>query len=82
MKVNKHTQSTKQGKIIITIIIIIIITTIIIIMLLALLWRILMANRAICGLKEQLSSRYLRRQTKCTVYKTPVRPLLTYGSES
>jgi hypothetical protein len=42
---------------------------------------ILMANRASYGLKEQLSSRYLG-STKCALYKTPVRPTLTYGSES
>jgi hypothetical protein len=40
-----------------------------------------MANRASYGLKKQLSSRYLGRQTKCTLYKTLVRPILTYGSE-
>jgi sorting nexin-29 len=32
--------------------------------------RIVMANRASCGLKKQLSLRYLGRQTKCTLYDT------------
>jgi hypothetical protein len=44
--------------------------------------RIVMANRATYSLRKQLSSRYLGRQTKCTLYKTLVRPILTYGSES
>jgi hypothetical protein len=44
--------------------------------------RIVMANRASYGLKKQLSSRYLGRQTKCILYKTLMRPILTYGSES
>jgi hypothetical protein len=44
--------------------------------------RIIMANRASYGLKKQLSSRYLGRQTKCILYKTLMRPILTYCSES
>jgi hypothetical protein len=44
--------------------------------------RIVMANRVSYGLKKQLSLRYLGGQTKCTLYKTLVRPILTYGSES
>jgi hypothetical protein len=44
--------------------------------------RIVMENRATCGLKKQLSSQYLGRQTKFTSYKTLVRPIHTYGSES
>jgi hypothetical protein len=31
--------------------------------------RIVITNRASFGLKKQLSSRYLGRQTKCTLYK-------------
>jgi hypothetical protein len=41
-----------------------------------------MANQASYDLKKQLSSRYLGRQTKCALYKTPVKPILTYGSDS
>jgi hypothetical protein len=43
---------------------------------------IVMANRASYGVKKQLSSRYLGRQTKCTLYKMLVCPILTCGSES
>jgi hypothetical protein len=45
-------------------------------------WTVAIANRVSYSLKKQLSSRYLGRQTKCTLYKTLVRPILTYGSES
>jgi hypothetical protein len=41
-----------------------------------------MAIRATYGEKKQLSSRYLRRETKCVICKTLVRPMLTYESES
>jgi hypothetical protein len=41
-----------------------------------------MANRASYGLKKQLGSQYLGRQTKCTLRKTLARPILTYGNES
>jgi hypothetical protein len=41
-----------------------------------------MANRAGYDLRKQLSSRYLVRQTKCTLQKTLVRSVLTYGSDS
>jgi hypothetical protein len=46
--------------------------------------RIVVANQACCGLKTQLSSRYVGRQSKysCTLYNTLVRPSLTCGSES
>jgi hypothetical protein len=44
--------------------------------------RIVMANRASYGLKKQLSSRYLRRETECVSYKTLVRLILTYESKS
>jgi hypothetical protein len=43
--------------------------------------RIVMANQASYGLKKQLSSRYLGRQTKCALYTTLVGSILTYGSE-
>jgi hypothetical protein len=36
-----------------------------------------MANRASYGLKKQLNLRYLGRQTKCTLYKTLARPVVT-----
>jgi hypothetical protein len=41
-----------------------------------------MVNPTSYGLKKQLSSRHLGRQTKCAPYKTHVGPTLTYGSES
>jgi hypothetical protein len=41
-----------------------------------------MENRATYGLKIQLSSRYLGRQTPCGLYKRPVRRILTCESES
>jgi hypothetical protein len=41
-----------------------------------------MENPASYGLEKQLNSRYLGSQTKCTLYKTHVRPIRTYGSES
>jgi hypothetical protein len=44
--------------------------------------RIVTANRASYGLKKQLSSRYSGIEAKCCLYKIPVRPILTYGSES
>jgi hypothetical protein len=34
------------------------------------------------GLKKQLSSRYLGRQTKCALYKMLVWPVVTRGNES
>jgi hypothetical protein len=44
--------------------------------------RIIMANKTSCGLKKQLNSPYLKWQTKCILYKTLIRPILMYGSES
>jgi hypothetical protein len=44
--------------------------------------RILTEYRDSYGVKIQISSRYLGRQRKHVLYKTPVRPKLTYGSES
>ena len=40
------------------------------------------ASRSYCGLKSQFKSQVLSRKTKILIYKTPVRPLLTYASES
>jgi hypothetical protein len=44
--------------------------------------RVVMAYRATCGLKKPLYSRCLGRQTEYTLYKTLLRPILIYGSES
>jgi hypothetical protein len=44
--------------------------------------RTLMANKCYYGLKNQLQSHYLSRDTKCKLYKTLIRPVITYGSES
>jgi hypothetical protein len=44
--------------------------------------RILMANKCYYGLKNQLQSHYLSRDTKCKLYNTLIRPVITYGSES
>ena len=44
--------------------------------------RILMANRCFYGLKKHLRSKQLTKKTKCAFYKTIIRPVLTYGSES
>jgi hypothetical protein len=41
----------------------------------------LMANKTFCGLKMQRSSENLKRQTKCMLYRTLIRPILTYGSD-
>ena len=41
-----------------------------------------MANKIYYGLKKQLQSHFLRRKTKCKLYKSLIRPVLTYGSES
>jgi hypothetical protein len=41
-----------------------------------------MANKSYYGLKKQLQSHFLSRKTKCKLYKTLIRPVLTYGSES
>lgn len=44
--------------------------------------RIKMANKCYYGLKKQLQSRFLSIKTKCRLYKTLIRPVLLYGSES
>jgi hypothetical protein len=41
-----------------------------------------MANKSYYGLKKQLQSHFLSRKTKCKLYKSLIRPDLTYGSES
>jgi hypothetical protein len=43
--------------------------------------RIQMANKSYYGLKKQLQSHFLSRKTKCKLYKSLIRPVLTYGSE-
>jgi hypothetical protein len=43
---------------------------------------VIMANKTSYGLKKQLNSSYLKRQAKCMLYKTLMRPILMYGSES
>ena len=44
--------------------------------------RITMANKCYYGLKTQFQSRFLGIKAKCKLYKTLVRPILSYGSES
>jgi hypothetical protein len=39
-----------------------------------------MAHSTSYGLKKQLSSQYLGRETKCALYKMLIRPILTSGS--
>lgn len=39
------------------------------------------ANRCYYGLAKQLRSKILSSKTKCNIYKTLIRPVLTYGSE-
>jgi hypothetical protein len=40
-----------------------------------------MVNNISFGLKKQLNGTNMKRQTKCTLHKTRVRPILTHGSE-
>jgi hypothetical protein len=40
------------------------------------------ANRSYFGLKSQFKSRLLSRKTKILIYKTLVRPVLTYTAET
>jgi hypothetical protein len=40
------------------------------------------ANRCLFGLPKHLRSSYLSRQTKFTIHKTLIHPVLHYGSES
>ncbi len=42
----------------------------------------MLANRCFFGLRKQLRSNQLTKKTKCAIYKTIIRPVLTYGSES
>lgn len=44
--------------------------------------RISAANRCFFGLAKHFRSRYLSSRTKVNLYKTLVRPVLTYGSEA
>jgi hypothetical protein len=44
--------------------------------------RIQTANRCFFGLRKHLRSSHLSRQTKFTVHKTLIRPVLLYGSET
>ena len=43
--------------------------------------RIFMANRCFYGLRRHLASRVLSKKTKAIIFKTLLRPVLTYGSE-
>jgi hypothetical protein len=44
--------------------------------------RIQNANRCFFGLRKHLQSSHLSRQTKFTIHKTLIRPVLIYGSET
>jgi hypothetical protein len=44
--------------------------------------RLTMANRAYYGLQNRMKSRIISRNTKTLLYKTPIRPVLTYGAET
>jgi hypothetical protein len=44
--------------------------------------RIQTANKCFFGLRKQLQSRHLSRSTKNIIYKTLIRPVLLYGSET
>jgi hypothetical protein len=44
--------------------------------------RIQTANRCFSGLRKHLQSSHLSRQTKFTIHKTLIRPVLLYGSET
>jgi hypothetical protein len=44
--------------------------------------RIQTANRCFFGLRKHLQSSHLSRQTKFTIHKTLIRPVLLYGSET
>jgi len=41
-----------------------------------------MANRAYYGLQNHMKSRIISRNTKTLLYKTLIRPLLTYGADT
>jgi sorting nexin-29 len=44
--------------------------------------RIVVANKCYYGLARQLKSRFLSRHNKIKIYKTLIRPVLAYGSET
>jgi len=44
--------------------------------------RLTMANRAYYGLQNHMKSRTISRNTKTLLYKTLMRPVLTYGTET
>jgi sorting nexin-29 len=44
--------------------------------------RLIMANRAYCGLQNHMKSRIISRNIKTLVYKTLIRPVLTYAVET
>ena len=44
--------------------------------------RLTMANRAYYGLQNHMKSRIIYRNTKTLLYKTLIRPILTYGAET
>lgn len=44
--------------------------------------RIILGNRCYYGLAKQLKSNAIRRRTKVQLYKTLIRPVITYGSEA
>jgi hypothetical protein len=43
--------------------------------------RILLANKELYGLKRQFRSQFLSIKNKIKLYKTPIKPVLAYGSE-
>jgi hypothetical protein len=43
--------------------------------------RIVLGNKCYCGLRKHLGSRSLSLGTKCLMYKTLIRPVVTYGAE-
>ena len=42
----------------------------------------LLPNRCLFGLRNQLKSHLIKRRTKILLYKTLIRPVLTYASET
>jgi len=44
--------------------------------------RLIMAIRAYCGLQNHMKSRNISRNIKTLLYKTLIRPVLTYGAET
>jgi len=44
--------------------------------------RLIMANRAYCGLQNHMKSRNISRNIKTLFYKTLIRPVLTHGAET